>query len=199
MPTAYQLRIELCHFEPAIYRDVLVDPATPLPKLHTLIQTAMGWDDEHLHGFALPLKKESYYRVPVSRRYEMPDLDIGDEPANNEARYKLQDLLKAPKDKLLYLYDFGDDWEHIITLKAVVETDAPLPQLLKAQNGCPPENCGGPFGAEHWASVWHDKTHEDHEVAQEIFGKHEPGWLDLEALQKAVNKLQPKRKPPKAR
>jgi hypothetical protein len=192
MPLAYQLRIELRHFKPAIYRDVLVDPATPLPKLHKLVQAAMGWEDAHLHGFALPLKNESYHRVPGNRRFEKgSDLDLG-EPAQNEARYRLQDLLKAPRDKLLYLYDFGDDWEHLIMLKAVVETEMALPHLLKAQQGCPPEDCGGPPGAEYWASIWYDRSHPEHEVALDMFGEHEPGWLDIEALQRAVKKLQPK-------
>jgi hypothetical protein len=121
MPTAYQLRIELRDFTPAIYRDVLVDPATPLPKLHKLIQAAMGWEDVHMHG-------------------------------------------------------------------SVMETDTPLPHLLKAQQGFQPEDCGGPGGAEYWASVWHDKAHAEHTVSLEMFGEHEPGWLDFEALQKAVKR-----------
>jgi Plasmid pRiA4b ORF-3-like protein len=98
MTNAYQLHIELCHFEPTVYRDVLVDPATTLPKLHKLIQTVMGWENTHMHGFALPLRKESYYTVPGSRRYENPELASWDDPANNEAHYKAQDLLKKPKD-----------------------------------------------------------------------------------------------------
>ena len=192
MPIAYQLRIELRDFKPAIYRDVLVAPATPLPKLHKLIQAAMGWEDAHMHGFAKPLKNERYYRVPASHRFEKSD-DFGwGERPNSEARFKLHDLVQEPKDKLLYLYDFGDDWEHLITLKAVVETNLTLPHLLKAQQGCPPEDCGGPPGAEYWASVWHDKHHEEHDVALHMFGDKEPGWLDFEALQKAVKKLQPK-------
>lgn len=192
MTLAFQLRIELRDFKPATYRDVLVDPATPLPKLHKLIQVAMGWEDVHMHGFAVPMKSERYYRVQASRRFEAPQVDGWGEPANNESRFKLQDVMAAPKDKLLYLYDFGDDWEHVITLKAVVETDTPLPHLLKAQNGCPPEDCGGPGGADYWASVWHDPSHTERYIAMEMFGEHEPGWLDLEALQKAVAKLQPK-------
>lgn len=192
MNTAYQLRIELRDFKPAIYRDVLVDPATPLPKLHKLIQSAMGWEDVHLHGFAVPLKSERYYRVPASRRFEKPEAVNWGEPAHNEARFKLQDVMAAPKDKLLYLYDFGDDWEHVITLKAVVDTELALPSLLKAQQGCPPEDCGGPPGAQYWASVWYDKSHPERDIALQIFGEYEPGWLDFDALQKAVVKLQPK-------
>lgn len=77
MNTAYQLRVKLRDFTPVIYRDVLVDPATPLPKLHKLIQAAMGWEDVHLHGFAMPMKNERYYRVPANRRFEKPIADVG--------------------------------------------------------------------------------------------------------------------------
>ena len=65
MPIAYQLRIELRDFKPAIYRDVLVDPATPLPKLHKLIQAAMGWEDVHMHGFAKPVKTSASGGYPL--------------------------------------------------------------------------------------------------------------------------------------
>ena len=146
----------------------------------------------HLHGFAVPLKSERYYRVPASRRFEKPDAVNWGEPAHNEARFKLQDVMAAPKDKLLYLYDFGDDWEHVITLKAVVDTELALPSLLKAQQGCPPEDCGGPPGAQYWASVWYEKSHPERDIALQMFGEYEPGWLDFDALQKAVVKLQPK-------
>jgi Plasmid pRiA4b ORF-3-like protein len=194
MPTAYQLRIELLHLKPAIYRDVLVDPSTTLRKLHTVIQAAMGWEDDHMYGFAQPMGREDYYRVPMNRKFERPnDMDFGD-PANDDAKYKVSDLLRAPKDKLLYLYDFGDDWEHSITLTAIGEADTPLPHLVKAANGCPPEDIGGPHGAAHWAAIWYDKAHPEHETAIEIYGEQEPYWLDFPRLQKAVDKLKPKAK-----
>jgi hypothetical protein len=87
---------------------------------------------------------------------------------------------------------FGDHWEHVITLKAVGHTTTPLPHLIKAQCGCPPEDCGGVSGLQYWASVWHDKTHEDYPTALAMFGDNEPGWLDFAALQAAVKVLQPK-------
>lgn len=71
-----------------------------------------------------------------------------------------------------------------------METESALPHLLQAEQGCPPEDCGGPSGAVYWASVWHDKAHEEHDIALDMFGRHEPGWLDVAALQKAVQKLQ---------
>ena len=192
MPTAYHLHIELLHLKPTIYRDVLVDPSMTLHKLHQVIQAAMGWEDDHLYGFAQPMAREDYYRVPKDRRFGRPhDMDYGDS-VNDDAKYKVSDLLRSPKDKLLYLYDFGDEWKHRITLTAVSEVDSPLPHLVKAANGCPPEDSGGPFGAAQWADIWYDKAHPEHQMALEIYGEQEPNWLDFPRLQRAVDRLKPK-------
>ncbi|MDP2065070.1 MAG: plasmid pRiA4b ORF-3 family protein [Burkholderiaceae bacterium] len=98
-------------------------------------------------------------------------------------------LLTAPNQRLLYLYDFGDEWLHTVTLMAFSDAHMPLPYLLKAQNGCPPEDCGGPPGAEYRAAAWYDADHEDHETARDMYGDNEPGSLDFAALQKAIAEL----------
>ena len=114
---------------------------------------------------------------------------------NDDSKAKLSQVLVAQKQRLIYLYDFGDEWLHTVTLMDFCHTDLPLPHLQKAQNGCPPEDCGGPPGAAHWSAAWYDASHEDHETAREMFGEHEPGSLDFEALKKAVVKLQKKLSP----
>lgn len=126
---------------------------------------------------------------PNLRKWQKPTPDAWGEPMGNDAKVKLCELLTAPTQRLLYLYDFGDEWLHTITLLAFNEAHVPLPHLLKAQNGCPPEDCGGPPGAEYWAAAWYDATHEDHETALDMFGDQEPGFLDFVALQAAVAKL----------
>jgi hypothetical protein len=193
MPTAYLLRIELRDLKPAIYREVLVDPGITLRKLHAVIQAAMGWENTHMHAFAQPGGSQRFWRVPRNRMYEPRNPDDWSEPANDDVRYKVDALLRAPKDKLLYMYDFGDNWEHVTILKSIGETDSPLPHLVKAQNGCPPEDCGGPPGAAQWAGAWHDPKHPEHETALQIYGNQEPGTLDFDQLQKAVRKLQRKK------
>ena len=49
---------------------------------------------------------------------------------------------------LRYSYDFGDGWNHDITLEAIV---APLPEIayprvIEGARSCPPEDCVGPSG-----------------------------------------------------
>jgi hypothetical protein len=186
---AYLLRIELKGFKPAIYRDVLVDPCITLRKLHAVIQAAMGWENAHLYAFAQPLRAtDTFWKTPNNRKWQRPDPERWGEPVGDDAKVKLAQLLTEPKQRLLYLYDFGDEWLHIVTLMALSEAHVPLPHLLKAQNGCPPEDCGGPPGAAHWSAAWYDNSHEDHETARDIFGDQEPGSLDFAALQNAVAK-----------
>ena len=194
MPIAYEIHMQLDEIQPAIYRDILVDPEISLPQLHHLIQTAFGWDDMHIHGFALPVNRESFYRVPAERCYN-PVNPFGwddEEPTQDEEDFKLKDLLQKPKSKLLYMYDFGDDWGHTLTLRNIVETDLPLPHLLKAEHGSPPEDCGGPSSYVYWFEIWHDKKHPEHAEALQILGKQTPGLLNLEKLQKAIQKHQPR-------
>ena len=57
----YQLKITLRNFRPPIWRRVLVPGMFTLPKLHQVIQIAMGWSDSHLHRF---LVDGIYYSAP---------------------------------------------------------------------------------------------------------------------------------------
>ena len=58
----YQLKITLRSFRPPIWRRVLVPGMFTLPKLHQVIQIAMGWSDSHLHRF---LVDGIYYSAPL--------------------------------------------------------------------------------------------------------------------------------------
>jgi Plasmid pRiA4b ORF-3-like protein len=45
----------------------------------------------------------------------------------------------------IYEYDFGDDWQHTITLVDVLRRDFRLtyPRCVGGERACPPEDCGG--------------------------------------------------------
>ena len=198
---AYLLRIELRNLKPAIYREVVVDPNISLSKLHKIIQAAMGWEDAHLYGFALHNGKASasYWRAPPEHKFEPPQNNEGFgagfdfETSQSDRTTRLKDVLQAPKDKLLYMYDFGDDWEHLITLKQLVRTTEPLPCLIKAQNACPPEDCGGWPGFIHMLEAFSDAQHPEHQQVREWLGEDfVPGAMDFAELQAAVRRLVPK-------
>jgi Plasmid pRiA4b ORF-3-like protein len=47
----YQLKVTLLGTSPLIWRRLLVPADLTLAQLHNVLQTAMGWDDEHMHEF----------------------------------------------------------------------------------------------------------------------------------------------------
>lgn len=50
-------------------------------------------------------------------------------------------------DALTYIYDFGDDWQHLVTVeKAMAISPGPYPGMVAGKYACPPEDSGGSWG-----------------------------------------------------
>ena len=67
--------------------------------------------------------------------------------------------------RFTYEYDFGDGWEHTITVEAEFRTPHALKfaLCLAGENACPPEDVGGPGGFEYFLEALADPKHEEHE------------------------------------
>ena len=86
-------------------RTLLLHPRLTLDQLHKALQTAFGWDDYHLHCFSDA--RGTRYSLPS--RFEEDSID--------ERRVFLPDAFPSRDTRLLYQYDFGDDWN--IQLKLI--------------------------------------------------------------------------------
>jgi hypothetical protein len=149
----YQLKVTLKGIRPPIWRSFLIASTASLENVHHVLQIVMGWTDSHLHEFA----KEDI-------RYGMPDAEFPSD-VRNEAKYRLNQVLKQEKEKLLYTYDFGDGWEHEILLEKILpfEADAQLPVCLKGKRACPPEDVGGIWGYMTFLEAVSDPAHPEHD------------------------------------
>ena len=51
---------------------------------------------------------------------------------------------------MIYVYDFGDNWEHEVVLEKIIPANDPLkiPICLDGARHCPPEDVGGVSGYE---------------------------------------------------
>ena len=122
-PGLLTLTIELRGSEPRIWRRLSLPGDLTLDVVHTLFQAAMGWTDSHLHRFQ-PGAGQSY-REP----YFVTEFDEEEgEEGTREDGVRLDQVLRAPGDQLTYLYDFGDGWEHRVTLESVVPLDVGRPR-----------------------------------------------------------------------
>ena len=133
---AIKLHIELNDIEPPIWRDVLLPQDLTLGELHEVIQTAMGWEDYHLHEFS-----KGKQRFGPPNEFE-PDPKLVDED-----EVFVDEIFLRKGSRLSYLYDFGDDWSHrLVSLgKVEVQVDQLLPSFLDGARACPPEDIGGPW------------------------------------------------------
>jgi len=86
----------------------------------------------------------------------------------------------------LYTYDFGDGWEHSVTLEAILPQEPGLdyPRCLGGERACPPEDCGGTYGYAEFLAAIRDPEHEEHQSMLEwVGGAFDPEHFRPEAVQ----------------
>ncbi|EIK93930.1 plasmid pRiA4b ORF-3 family protein [Pseudomonas sp. M47T1] len=175
------LRIELADIEPTIWRHVLVPPAITLAQLHDVLQASLGWHDLHLHEFHID-----------GINYGVPDPDGGDSPPlQDEAGKTLLGVLGSATS-FNYVYDFGDDWEHQITVQPYrpAKHAPPAPVCLDGANAGPPEDVGGPWAFGQFVEAMADPRHPEHETMLDWHGQpFDPQAWDIERVNRRLKRL----------
>ena len=133
-----QLKISLLYIEPEIWRRVVVPDSFSLGELHGVVQSAMGWQNSHLHRFEID-------GVDYTFGDAAPEMNM-----KAEELVLLRDVLKKEGQVFLYEYDFGDSWLHqvIVEKMEVVKSAGPVSICLAGERACPPEDCGSYPGYE---------------------------------------------------
>jgi len=190
-PEIATLRIELYDTEPLIWREIAIPVSITLKTLHDIVQAAMGWTDSHLWTFTLG---KAEYGLP-SRD------DWRDQPLINAKKTILQDILKPRKTKIDYLYDFGDSWEHALTISSrrAGEVGQSYPIYAGGEGNAPPEDCGGIPGFYDALYILANPEHPEFGETKAWFGEYDPAVVDEQAivarLSKIAKRLQKAKKP----
>lgn len=180
MDDIIQLKITLNDSNPPIWRRVLVEKSSTFLKLHHIIQDTMGWTNTHLHEFDINGKS-------ISERSEMSEDDDID-----ASTVTLESLIKKPKEKFIYSYDFGDDWEHQILVEKFLPRDAKIkyPTCIDGELNCPPEDCGGVWGFENILEIIKNKKHPEYEDTLDWIGEdYDPAYFDKKEINAALSLL----------
>lgn len=176
----FELDIVLEQAEPSVRRRVQVPGDVNLAVLHEVVQSAMGWTNSHLHEFEID-----------GRRYGIPDPDGDGQDLTDEAEGRLFRLV-GPGAWFSYLYDFGDNWAHQITVEKII-APAPgvrYPRCVSGQGACPPEDVGGPWGYDEFQTVLADPSHPEHDERLDwAGGSFDPHHFDLDAADRALEWL----------
>lgn len=140
----FQLKVTLKGFKPPVWRRVEVKDTMTFSELHRVIQIAFDWTDTHLHEFQVkkmnstpidefvvisPADDDEFISSFISEKYD-------------EKILNLKAVFKKEKDRVLYIYDFGDNWEHDIVLEKILpeQEDMFYPCCTKVMREAPNED-----------------------------------------------------------
>lgn len=163
---------------------------TNLGLLHGILQISMGWTNSHLHHF-----------IADNIRYMDPDIEVDafdDEPLpENEFCVKLSDILPFEGDQLIYEYDFGDCWKHLIRVEKILpeHRDFVSPAVcIDGGRACPPEDCGGLPGYFDLCEIMQDPDNDGYDELYDWLGHHyDPEQFDAGRINQYLKKLKWKR------
>jgi hypothetical protein len=179
--SVFQLKVTLREVRPPIWRRFLVLSTITLERLHRSLQFIMGWTDSHLHEF-----QAGDVRYGTAHR----DFDWDADEIVSERRTRLHQVLQRPKDRLLYWYDFGDDWRHDIVLEKILprEPGMKYPSVLAGKRACPPEDVGGAWGYQEFLRTIRNSKDPQHEdMLDWCGGSFDPETFDAQALNRGFH------------
>ena len=162
----HRVKVTLAGAKPPIWRRLEVPSTTTLADLHEILQAAFEWYGGHLWVFDTP---KGEFGIPDAQ------LDHGD-----AARLTLARAAPKSGSRITYTYDFGDDWEHVIDVEAIIPAgrDLAYPRCTGGRRAAPPEDCGGAWGYADLIETVGDPDHPEHAAMLDWLGVDSPEDFD---------------------
>ena len=132
--TVHVVKVSLYGAKPPVWRRLEIPSAMPLDLVHEVLQAAFGWDGYHMHSFET-----------VCGEFGDPSHDDDWSDRGDESAVALAQVAAADKAKVVYVYDFGDDWRHDIVVEKILaaEPGVAYPRCIAGRGQTPAEDSGG--------------------------------------------------------
>lgn len=172
----YQLKIQLDDVAPPIWRRIQTHNCT-LRDLHEVIQSVMGWEDAHMYCF-------------FGGECEFGDPEH--EADYDDRRVRLHKFVEHGIARFTYVYDFGDDWRHTITIEKTlpIEKGVRYPRCISGKRAGPPDDCGGAIGYDELLERL-ESAEPDDEVFDWIDPDFDPEAFDLADINRELDRIRP--------
>jgi hypothetical protein len=132
--TIHRVKVALYGAKPPVWRRLELPSDIGLDLVHEALQTAFGWFDCHYHQFET-----------VCGEFGDPAQNDDASERDDESAVALAQVAGAVKDKVVYVYDFGDDWRHDLVVEAITaaEPGVRYPRCTGGKGAPPEEDSGG--------------------------------------------------------
>ena len=134
--TVHTVKASLHGAKPPVWRRLELPSGLTLDMVHEVLQIAFAWHGYHLHQFETACG--SFGRPD-------DDGDWGFEEVGDESAVALAQVAAEEKAKIVYVYDFGDDWRHDIMVEKITPAlpGVAYPRCTGGRGSAPEEDSGG--------------------------------------------------------
>lgn len=181
-----QFKIQLKNVSgPKVWRRVIVPAHFSFHKFHHVIQEAFGWYNSHLYEFS-PNGLCSYPAISIP--------EYSEEEISDSNKVKLSEIFENKRQKFMYVYDFGDNWEHEIILEKITKDYGKFAECIDGKGACPPEDCGAFWGYADLKKIMKNPKHPEYSETKEWLGlSKNKTWdakkFDLEKVARKVRRV----------
>jgi hypothetical protein len=128
-------------------------------QLHTVLQAAFGWKNYHQYSFGLFEEWGDNNTAKPDIKLVITKDELSENPGLKQMTgIKVSDYVPKYR-KILYAYDYGDDWRHYIEVEKIInDCEEDLPALLSGEGDSPPEDLGGASCFAEFTKIIDDPT-----------------------------------------
>lgn len=195
MATLLTVKATLAYTKPAVWRRLTLPDTLTFWELHFALQLAFGWENAHLFEFRTGRGSINDFLTGT------PPVQPGEEDDMPEwwrdpRQVNVGEILRAPKDKVSYVYDMGDHWEHQLVVEKAeplaAGTPAPPVRCPDGRRAGPPEDIGGIPGYEMLLDALAEKAAGTRKRMPSHFaglGKYDPDAPELDIVNDNLTQL----------
>lgn len=181
---AYQMKIAIKNSHPPIWRRFIVPAGLSFSQLGIVLNEVMGWCGYHLDAF-------EFYHLGLRLEEETEDMDIpwGEYDIDDASQCMIEPYLDS-EEWFTYIYDFGDNWEHRVTVeKTIPDYEYNYPMVLKFKGETPYEDCGGIWRYYDLLDILQDPSHPEYEKMKEWTEMHFTRKYDMDDVNQRLKKM----------
>lgn len=131
----YVFGAELVGFQ-GVRRTITVRDDMTLVDLHYALQSAFGWDDDHLYSFWL----DGSFWASHNGHYLHPYHAVSVDPPGKSACTRLDELALEQGQLIAYEFDFEAEWRVMLGLREIrAGAGSPVARCIEREGEAPPQ------------------------------------------------------------
>ena len=122
--------VQMQNIKEEVWRTIEMLGSQNLYEFAESIVDSFNFDFDHSFGFFDNLESWAKAKVKYELFADVPDTRLENPNSKSVEKTKIQQVFTSVGDKMLFLFDYGDNWEFIVELKNIEE-----PSIKKSYPG----------------------------------------------------------------